>query len=178
MTRSFDVTLIFEIWLVTYCFHLIITLQRKPPLSGPSSMYADLASYLCFSTYARKIGKAWLIWWCNWMQFEAWSAHSPTQWAWSWLWHVTNCVGEWVEICNHTLNHVRLHRVGLPDFSLIHVCMLKNIGMPGYKRGYADQDAVLSVWFLPRSIQLSECKSWRLIDCHVLYSWVFMIFCT
>ena len=57
-----------------------------------SYIYSAIYLFMCacvlypglpvFSTYARKIGKAWSIWWCNWMWFEAWlgiSAHLPTQ---------------------------------------------------------------------------------------------------
>ena len=51
-------------------------------------------------------------WWRNQMQFETRldiSAHMPTQWAWSWLCHMANCMDEWAEIQNCASNRIWLH---------------------------------------------------------------------
>ena len=80
----------------------------------------------CFSTYTRKIGKAWSIWWCNRSWFETLlhiSTHLPTQWAWSSIRHMNNSRAE---IRNHISNRVW---PGLPDFSRVHWKTWEGLGI-------------------------------------------------
>ena len=72
-------------WRQTQIHHVHVVHVHVHVQTYHVASYPDLPIY---STYTRKIRKAWSIWWCNRTQFEVrlcTSAHSPMQWVWSWV---------------------------------------------------------------------------------------------
>ena len=88
-------------------------------LKGSIGMYHV---FPCFLNIRDKIGKAWLIWWCNRTQFRIF-AISPTQWAWSLLRpHAELCekVGRNMQPCLKPCPITSSHQPGIPFFSHVH----------------------------------------------------------
>ena len=133
---NWAITVAMSIWnsKVSQTCHTIEIYSIELLLSNSTLLRTE--AFQCFSTNARKIGKAWLIWrcTCNRMWFEASVAYfHPLTHAMSvvMIHHVTNSVGEWVEIqlCLKLCPIISPDRPGLPNFSRVCWKTWEGLGM-------------------------------------------------
>ena len=98
---------------VTWLYMQLQAFDKKCLVPSASNKIArQHIAFPCFLMYARKIGKARSIWWCNRTRFEPWlctSTHSLPQLV---TWRSNDhayCMDEWAGIRYHASNCIRLH---------------------------------------------------------------------